>query len=167
MTSADLDVELGVPANGRPAEPVARGQPRNASAASHADGADPPPPLIDVGRFVRQSPPWLVSGVLHMVALIVLGLWAVASDYEGPFQLEARYAEELGEVDLDTIDDFSPLDTVEIEQTELVSQEVPIVDDPLSLPDMVPVEPNASLLATNTPSIVVGVALSGRDTWYA
>jgi hypothetical protein len=160
MTSADLDFELASATEATAAMSAARGR---AGAAAERVEAAAPPPLIDIGSFVRESPPWLVSAVLHMLALIVLGLWAVASNYEGPFLLEARYAEELGDVDLDAIDDFSPLDKLEIEQTELTSDDLPVVDDPLAMPDLVPIEPDASLFASSTPSIAVGVALSGRE----
>lgn len=163
MPSADLNVD----ATRVPVAPVAdqAGRGRAGRPTTSPDQADlePAPPLIDVGAVVRESPPWLASAVVHMVALIVLGLWAIAATYEPPFELEVRYAEELGDMDFDVIDDFNPLDTVEIEQTEFTPDNLPIVDDPLSMPDMAPVELNASLLASSTPSIAVGVALSGRE----
>lgn len=121
-----------------------------------------PAPLVDVGSLVRESPPWLLSAVLHMVAMIVLGLLAMVTTTEGPFLLEARYAEDLGEIDLDSIDDLNVPDDINIEQTELNPVELPLVENPLSMPDMAPLDPNAGFLANATPTISVGVELSGR-----
>ena len=161
MTSADLDFDA---ARGTVVPPaVAGARMREGEPAQPGPDSVDSAPLIDVGAFLRESPPWLVSAVVHMVALIVLGLWAVATNLDVPFILEARYAEELGELDLDAIDDFSPLDQIEIEQTEFTPDDLPIVDDPLLLPDMVEIEPDGALFSSTTPSVAIGVALTGRE----
>lgn len=120
-------------------------------------------PLIDVAALVRDSPPWLVSAIVHMTALIVLGLWMMASNYEAPLQLEARYAEELGEVDFDTIDDLNEWSELELEQTELSPEVLPVVEDPLSMPELVPFDPRATFSSNTTPTIAIGAALTGRE----
>ncbi|MCO6046365.1 terpene cyclase/mutase family protein [Aeoliella sp. ICT_H6.2] len=86
----------------------------------------------------------------------------MASTVEVPFLLNARYAEELGDIDLDAIDDLNVPQDVVIEQSELSPDELPVVIDPLSMPDVVPVNPEGMLAASDTPSISVGLALSGR-----
>ena len=163
MTPAKLNLDAPQPPTGAIRDSSGSVQAGQGGAPSAAELPDTVGPLIDVTGFVRESPPWLISAVVHMVALIILGLWAVAANYDGPFMLEARYAEDLGDLDLDSIDDMSPLDELTFEQTEFTPDDLPIVEDPLTLPDLVPIEPNANFLSSNTPSIAVGVALSGRD----
>ncbi|WP_425399281.1 prenyltransferase/squalene oxidase repeat-containing protein [Aeoliella sp.] len=142
-------------------------RPDRTAPSSSATAELPPEPqtasLIDLSAWMQESPPWLISAVVHMVALIVLGLLAMASVVEAPFLLNARYGEELGEIDLDSIDDLNVPQDVVIEQSELAPNELPEVVDPLSMPDLVPLSPDGLLAASDSPSISVGLALSGRN----
>lgn len=159
MPTADFELDFASPA----ATPPVAGQ----GGVREQRGGEPRPsapvPLIDLSGMLRSSPPWLVSAVVHMVALIVFGLLMSVSAVDVPFILNARYAEELGEIDLDAIDDLHVPQEVTIEQTELSSDDLPVVLDPLSMPDMVPIQPEGLAMASNMPSINVGVALSGRQ----
>lgn len=162
MPTADLELDFAplAPAVG---DSRVASRPVDASQSSAKPPVeDEPAPLIDVGSLMRESPPWLLSAVLHMVAMIVLGLLAMVTTREGPFLLEARYAEELGEIDLDAIDDLNVTDDINLEQIELSPTDLPVVEDPLTMPDLVQIDPNAGFLASTMPSISVGVELSGR-----
>lgn len=171
MPSADLKLDFTQqsPVGGGAGGPAlvksnGRGRSEVAAGAGATDEQGPAGrPLVDVGAIARDSPPWLVSAILHMTVLIVLGLWMVASNYETPLQLEVRYAEELGEIDFDSIDDFTELSDVEIEQTELSPEVLPVVIDPLSMPDVVPFDPQATFATNASPSIAIGAALTGRE----
>lgn len=164
MPTADLETDLlptsaVPPPAGRAGNPAAAAD--SSSGNSAADDSDAAP-LVDLTGWLHESPPWLVSAVVHMVALIALGLLAMAGTVDAPFLLNARYADELGEIDFDSIDDLNVPDDVVLEQTELAPNELPEVIDPLSMPDIVPVSPDGLFASSDTPSINIGVALSGR-----
>ncbi len=38
------------------------------------------PPLMDLGAMLRDSPPWLVSAIVHMVVMIIFGLMFVQAE---------------------------------------------------------------------------------------
>lgn len=97
-----------------------------------------------------------------MVALILLGLFAMIVSEESPLVLNARYAEEIGEVDIDTVPDLAPTE-LELEPQEWTPEDQPVVDDPLSMPDLVAVQPDGLLSASTMPSINVGLELKGRE----
>lgn len=153
MPVADLEVGTLQPPSAHP--PARR-------AAGDVAPEEPTAPLVDIAALTRESPPWLVSAVVHMIALIVLGLFMLVSTQELPFTLDARYAEELGEVDLESIEDLKAMDELVIDSAELPPEPLPVVEDPLSMPDLLEIDPNGLALASDTPSIQVGVALSGR-----
>ncbi len=139
---------------------------RQAVEASSSQPAEAPeddsPALIDLGSIVRQSPPYLISAVVHMLVLIIGALIFLAADFELPLDLEARYAEKIG--DFDDIPNLDlPLTDELLDQqlTELTDQ--PIVSDPLSMPPISPIVPNAASLASAQASIAIGVELSGRE----
>ena len=47
-------------------------------------------------KAVRAAPPWLVSGVVHMIALILMGIIYLSANRENKVQIEAIYAETEG-----------------------------------------------------------------------
>lgn len=119
--------------------------------------------LIDLDGIVRSSPPWLISAVIHMVALIVFGLLFLVSELELPLRLEARYAEKLGEFD-DISDLDLPVTDQDIEIEDLVQPaNLPVVSDPLSAPPVVPIVPRADALTSQQAPMAIGLALKGRE----
>ncbi|WP_442484592.1 prenyltransferase/squalene oxidase repeat-containing protein [Aeoliella sp. SH292] len=158
MQTAEFELDLLPPT----VAPRATGQGGVRDPGNNEPPPSTPAPLVDITGMLRGSPPWLVSAMIHMVALIVLGLLMTVTAVDVPFILNARYAEELGEIDLDAIDDLNVPQDIQIEQTELASDDLPVVLDPMSMPDMVPIQPEGLAMASNMPSISVGVALSGR-----
>lgn len=118
--------------------------------------------LVDLGEFVRRSPPWLLSAVAHMVVVIVLGLWLVRSELEGPISLDASYGEEPAELTLDEMPDVSMLDELPTEELTLSAESVLDAPEPVDLPEFVPVFPDGTLSQALTPT-AIGMALTGRD----
>ncbi|MEX0937779.1 MAG: prenyltransferase/squalene oxidase repeat-containing protein [Pirellulales bacterium] len=115
-----------------------------------------------VQEMVRAAPPWLVSGIVHMVLLIVLGLIALKTEVVPNLLLEATTAKRPG-VDprLDGID-VSAIDAVEEDQASLASEQLPVVEDPgmSLLPELaVPWEPTVPSDALARKSL----QLSGRE----
>lgn len=158
MPAAELELDaaqLPPRANGA-GTPAAR---QHTPASEAADDPESTAPLIDVGAIVRESPPWLVSAVVHMAVLIGLALWLIASDSEEPLLLNVRYAEEFGELDVESLVDLTdePLDPSEVTPVDL-----PIVEDPLTLPEITPLVPMAPSLMSESPLTSIGASLSAR-----
>ena len=159
MPIAELQPDLVEP-------PVAVTSPFASSSAQPTEGDSTDPnrvPLVDLGSMLRGAPPWLVSAVIHMIALIVLGLLALVVSDDEAFMLNAQFSEKLGEIDVDSIPTLENTPNLELEQTEVPPQDLPVVTDPLSMPDLVMVRPDGILAASDMPSITVGLELKGRE----
>lgn len=128
-------------------------------APSSADEA----PLFDLGQYLRESPPWLISAIVHMVAVIVMGLAFIQSPFKDDLLLDLGYSEEVGEPledDLDMAQEQFKLDDVPI----LTPENLPIVEDPLATPNVAEVVTTEPLLATGTVvPTAIGLALTGRE----
>ena len=120
-------------------------------------------PLMAVDRWVRESPAWLLSAVLHLVVLLVLGLCWIGATTENPLALHAEYAENLGE---QLIEDELVLDALaetEVDQQAVEFEPLPPVEEPLAMPDLAMLSPVGPLMASDQPSLMPGVALKGRE----
>ncbi len=123
---------------------------------------DDEPPLMDLGATLRESPPWLVSAIVHMVVMIILGLLIVQAQVKTDMLLDAGYSEDIGEPianDLDTVEN-----NFEVDNSEVVAENLPIVEDPLATPNIsdvtpVPAMPTGPIAAPTT----IGIALTGRE----
>jgi len=87
-----VDLDSQPPAN-RAATAAGAVTPAHPSAPRPGDDA----PLIDVGGVVRDSPPWLVSAIVHMLAMIAFGLIFVQAEKEADLLLDAGYADDFGD----------------------------------------------------------------------
>ena len=54
-------------------------------------------PLLDLGGMLRESPPWLLSAAVHMLAMIIFGVMLVQAQQRSPLVLDAGYSEEFGD----------------------------------------------------------------------
>lgn len=136
-----------------PAEAVARGD-----AAPPTDEQ----PLLDLSPVVRESPPWLVSAILHMTVLIVLGLLLWRPNIAPSLLLEAGYSEGIGE----EIDE--PLDELlnqqfTLDEAVLTPERLPEVVDPLATPSDSELAPQPVFGVGMVVPGAIGVALSGRE----
>jgi hypothetical protein len=120
------------------------------------------PTLIDLGKMLRDSPPWLVSAIVHMAAMIIFGLMLVSVQDKDDLLLDAGYSEDIGDPIVDDLEIAT--EEFEVDETALTAQNLPIVEDPLATPDIAEVAPNAVL--PTGPVVVpttIGIALTGRE----
>ncbi|MCC7476254.1 MAG: terpene cyclase/mutase family protein [Pirellulales bacterium] len=131
--------------------------PRCADAPEDTEGT-----LVDLGAMVRESPPWLVSAVIHMAVMILFGLVIVHSQVQTNLLLDAGYSDDVGdpiEDDLDTVHN-----EFEVDNDVITPQNLPVVEDPLALPSVAEIVPTPSM--PTGPAIAptaIGVALTGRE----
>lgn len=128
--------------------------------APSAPADDDEGPLLDLTPVLRESPPWLVSAIVHMLAMIVLGLWLANVPAEPNLLLDAGYADDFGQPidDLDLARDEFPLDEVVFTPDTL-----PIVEDPIATPDIAPIAPTPMLATAPVMTSSIGLALTGRE----
>lgn len=110
--------------------------------------------------LLRQSPPWLVSLVVHMILMIVLGVWMIARIKSQDLALKASYTEELG----DQMEQFSELSSDQDIATDeqVVVSPLEEVDDPFSSPPEVVALENGSTEVFSSDALSIGVGLQGR-----
>jgi hypothetical protein len=127
-----------------------------------APGAnDDDAPLVDLAGMMRDSPPWLVSAILHMLLMIAFGLMIVQAERNEDLLLDAGYAEDFG----DPVDEsFDTLQNqFEVDDTALTAENLPIVENPLATPSVTDVAPNAVMPTGIVAPTAIGVALTGRE----
>ena len=111
-------------------------------------------------QYLKHSPPWLVSTVLHMVLLIVLALWFLAQPRKDVNLLEVHFAAELGDInaeDLMSLEDPNPVDAV------LTPQNLPPVEDPFAAPPEITAKTANPFMSSTTKAPMIGLALNGRS----
>ena len=120
------------------------------------------PQLLDLGEMLRDSPPWLISAIVHMVVMIVFGLMIVQAKKNDDLLLDAGYSDDFG--DPSRTISTSPHDEFEVDENVLTADNLPIVDDPLATPDVDRVAPNAVMpTGPVTCRPTIGIALTGRE----
>ncbi|MEX2310567.1 MAG: prenyltransferase/squalene oxidase repeat-containing protein [Pirellulales bacterium] len=151
-----VDVEIRPPAS--VAGMAAAAVPSPAYAAPPEDDA----PLVDLGGMVRQSPPWLVSAIVHMLMMIIFGLTIINANEEADLLLDAGYAEDIGDPLADDLDLAQT--EFEVDENALSADNVPIIEDPFAMPDVADVSPNP-VMPTGSVAVptAIGVALTGRE----
>jgi hypothetical protein len=143
--------------------------PAEAAVPRRAPAAPPPvpptsdePPLLDLGGVLRESPPWLVSAIVHMLLMIFLGLSILQNKISPGLNLDLGYSEDVGDPladDLSISQDEPPADDDQV----LTSQNLPIVEDPLATPDILHVAPSALMPTGPVAPTSIGLALTGRE----
>ncbi len=151
---------------GRP-HPTA-GRPHELSSPS--EPAPPPSdesPLLDLTPVLRQSPPWLVSAIIHMVLLIVLGLLFAKSIEDPRLLLDVTYAEDLKDQLIEENLDMMLSDTKMDFQEQLITPEdLPDVIDPLATPELADIVHNPTVRAGTFEPTTIGLALTGRTVGH-
>ena len=146
-----------------PAGPPATASAAVASRAEHAPPTDEDvPPLLDLGGMLRESPPWLVSAIVHMLMMIVFGLMIVNAKVDTDLLLDAGYSDDVGdpiEDDLDTMQN-----EFQVDENVLTAENLPIVEDPLATPELSEITPR-EIMPTGpmTAPTAIGIALTGRE----
>ena len=117
-----------------------------------------PPP-----NFLRNAPPWLVSFIFHTALLIALALLVIPQVFRRSVEIDAVFAEELGE----QLDDASfdlPIETPSEDPEQAWTPDMlPPVDDPLAAPPEVAISREATSSTSDVAAPMVGLALLGRQ----
>jgi len=132
------------------------------TAPAHADPEEEDEQPDEMAAVVRSAPPWLVSGIIHMLLLIILGLWILVKPGENTISLDAQYAEELGE-QLEEESFELAFDEPQFEEQILTPQDLPPVEDPFAAPDLSEILPNATNAMSTADAPAIGLALKGRQ----
>ncbi|MBN2578139.1 MAG: terpene cyclase/mutase family protein [Pirellulales bacterium] len=154
-----------------PSPPAAApGRPNTVVGASGRPSDQPPEdstPAEELSEtIIRNAPPWLISAVVHMLLLIILGLWFFV--IEGPqrtISLDSFtdvFAEKLGEqLQYDTL--VGKKDVFQVEEPVVTPDRLPPVDDPFAAPEkLVDLHPNGNVASSQINAKQIGLALSGR-----
>lgn len=117
----------------------------------------------DNERIAGFVPPWLISLTTHVLLLIVFGLIFFPGTKRKSLQLEATFADSIGE-QLDEAVTLSQPDSLEDEQA-IVFEEVdlPPVENPLASLPVLDVVPDSLETAVDAAMPSVAVALNGRE----
>jgi hypothetical protein len=127
---------------------------------AHQEEADDDASLVDLAPIMRDSPPWLVSAIVHMAGMIILGL-VLAHSHETPdLLLEAGYADDVGP-ELDELDLTGQ--EIDIEEPTFVSENLPIVSDPFSMPNITNLAPLPAMGSGMPAPTLSGGLLAGRQ----
>jgi hypothetical protein len=96
-----------------------------------------------------------------MLLMIAFGLMFVRAEKEADLLLDAGYADDFG----DPVDEsFDTLQNqFEVDDNVLTADNLPIVDDPLAVPNVTEVSPNAVMPVGTVAPTAIGVALTGRE----
>lgn len=117
-------------------------------------------PLITV----KSAPPWLISLVVHMVALILMGLVYYSQTEKSQVDVEVSWAERLGEQLIDSSVLSSSIEEIE-ELDKEFSESLQFVEDPFAAPPTQLIDPlvagTTATVDLSAPSI--GMALTGRE----
>jgi hypothetical protein len=90
-----LPVAAPLPTNRPAPAPAARGlAPKPAPQSAAADSL---PPLPAASDYLEAAPAWLISAIVHMLLVLVLGLWMVATDNVPEFVLSLSLEDTGGE----------------------------------------------------------------------
>lgn len=111
---------------------------------------------------IKNAPPWLVSAVFHMLLMIVLGLILVANNRGDRIELNAVYAEKLGEqLEFDSF--LAGNDEEKVEEPILTPDDLMLVDNPFAAPPEVEIVAHGTQSASDRPTTQVGIELQGRE----
>ncbi|MCH2130723.1 MAG: terpene cyclase/mutase family protein [Pirellulaceae bacterium] len=112
---------------------------------------------------IRIAPPWLFSMFIHMLLIVATGLMFLPSLVHQQIELViGEPVDEGGQLEEPTFD-MAFNDLNEVTEPVVVPQDIPLVEDPLSLPPMVDIVERATSLTSEEYSIPeIGSALQGR-----
>jgi len=112
---------------------------------------------------LRNSPPWLVSAVFHMLVMIILGVIFLPRLIENQIELETVWAEKLGEqLEFDSFLAGTAEDMVE--EPVYTPLDLPQVEDPFAAPPELEVlTPDGTSSTSAIDATQIGMALDGRE----
>ncbi len=140
-----------------PAKSRDRVRPARPSGDSAADEHEPD--LRE--QAIENAPPWLISAVVHLVAIILLGLSWYATREQAPVDLDVVWSEQLGS-QLDDPSMTEDRDGAVVEGIVLSGDEA-TADDPFAAPPQLDVSLDGNSYSGQLTSPQIGLALSGRS----
>ncbi len=108
----------------------------------------------------KSAPAWLVSGVVHMVLIVMLALWLIIPKDDGAVTLEVYHHENEGEQLNDDALDFETL--MPVDESVLTPQDLTEVPDPLANPPLLELTSTNPVMSSDVASPVIGLA-DGRS----
>ena len=114
--------------------------------------------------YLRSSPPWLFSMVVHILIIVILGLfWILHPNDESSMELtihDEHYADELGDPNENDPLDVDIKDA--IDESVLTPQELTPVEYPFAAPPEVTLAENSTSVTSDI-AAPIGMALNGRQ----
>ncbi len=112
--------------------------------------------------ILRTAPSWMASLVIHLVLLLILGIWWLRVEQTPRLDLEMVFADELGDQLIDDSLDLPAGD--ETAEELIITPPLPnVVVDPLATPPQLDILADGSSAANELVSPTIGNALSGRE----
>lgn len=111
----------------------------------------------------RNAPPWLVSSLVHMVLIILLGLWLMPVDLPKMISLQLLGPEhdQIGE---QLVDDSALGGDEQTTETPIITpDDLPAVDDPFAAPPKLDLVPEGTSGVSTVEAPAIGLALAGRE----
>lgn len=144
-----------------PVQPAAAGLVR----PRQAEQQEEPPTEEQLKELaLKNGPPWMISMVLHMIAVLIMGLiWLPNMGSRKTVDLEAVYAEDLGEQIQAQPFEVAPADQPEVSEQIAALETLPLVEDPNMAPPEVPLRPEGIGAEALLNAPVVGSPLQGRE----
>ncbi len=131
------------------------------SQAAPAPSPDDEAPLIDLGGMLRESPPWLLSAAVHMLAMIIFGIMFVQAQQRSELVLDVGYSEDFGDPIAEELQ--LAADTFEVEEYTPTAENLPLVEDPLAAPEVAEIAPNPAMPVGTVAPTTIGLAFTGRE----
>jgi hypothetical protein len=116
-----------------------------------------------IDYVVSESPPWLTSMVTHLVLLIILALLLIPGKRRKRFEVDAVFAEQIGEQTEELVMTFDPITVAEDQSYDASEMELPPVDSPLFAPPEVTLVPDSDTGARVADSPNMALLLTGRE----
>ena len=116
---------------------------------------------FDLYTTLKNAPAWLLSSIIHMIALILLGILTIEQMAEDDIALTV-FTAELGD---QLIDESAPiaLDPVQVEELDMSNAELAPVLDPFAAPTSLEIVPDGMFASSDLGTPIIGNALSGRQ----
>ena len=115
-------------------------------------------------QVAKNAPPWLISCLVHLVLVVVLGLWYISGQQKHTGIVLDIYADDHGEQLLDRTS-LENIGQIQDEETVVTPDNLAKVDDPFapdpSLPTLTLPNANPTTPSLEAPSI--SIALAGRE----
>lgn len=122
-------------------------------------------------EILQRAPPWLISLIVHMVALILLGITYVSVKEQPAIQVDTVYGEQIGEQLLEESFNLpgssaGPTEPT-VDKQAFSPSDLPPVDDPFAAPPpALEVSPFGMFASSNITNAPIGLALTGREKGF-